>query len=67
MLINEGHSITDFPVMPQVVINNYDESCNEISINFVNIAHEQYNQLNFDQKEIVDIILQVSNEFFFNI
>ena len=61
MLINEGHSIADFPVMPQVVANNYDESCDEINLNFANIANEQYNQLNFDQKEIVDIILQVSN------
>ena len=53
MLINEGHSIADFSVMPQVVVNNYDESCDEININFGNIANEQYNQLNVDQKEIV--------------
>ena len=53
MLIIEGHSIADFPVMPQVVVNNYYESCDEINIYFANIANEQYNQLNFDQKEIV--------------
>ena len=65
MLINEV-SIAKFPVMPQVVVNNYDESCNEININFANITNEQYNQLNFDQKEIVDIILQVSNIIDYN-
>ena len=52
--------------MPQVVVNNYDESCDEIYINFANIANEQYNKLNFDQKEIVDIILQVSNIIDYN-
>ena len=52
--------------MPQVVVNNYEESYDEININFANIANEQYNQLNFDQKEIVDIILQVSNIIDYN-
>ena len=50
MLINEGHSIADFPVMPQVVVNNYNARCDEININFANIANEQYNQLNFNKK-----------------
>ena len=40
MLINEGHSIADFPVMPQVVVNDYDESCDKININFANIDNE---------------------------
>ena len=57
MLINEGHSIADFPIMPQVVVNNYGESCDELNVNFANIGNEQYNQLNFAQKEIIEIIL----------
>ena len=52
--------------MPQVVVNNYDESSDEININLANIANEQNNQLNYDQKEIVDIILQVPNIIDYN-
>ena len=66
ILTNPGHSIADFPVMPQDVVNNYNESCDEININFANVANEQYYQLNFDQKEIVDIVLQVSNIIDYN-
>ena len=62
MLINKGHSIADFPV----VVNNYDASFDERNINFSNIVNDQYIQLNRDQKEIIDIILQVSNNIGYN-
>ena len=40
MLTKEGHSIGDFPiVVVVVVVNNYDESCDEININFANVAN----------------------------
>ena len=41
-----------------MVVNNYDKSCDERHINFANMAN--------DQKEIVDIILQVSNNIDYN-
>ena len=72
MLIAEGHNITNFPSMPQVIINNYLENDNELHVNLEDIMHiliisnRQYNMLNDEQKNIVDKILEISNVIDYN-
>ncbi|XP_058808470.1 uncharacterized protein LOC131674040 [Phymastichus coffea] len=60
LLIKEGRSLVDFPTMNQNVIvdilkNNDDEENRRLEI-----GNQQYQKLNAEQKQIVDIILEAS-------
>ncbi|XP_036143658.1 ATP-dependent DNA helicase pif1-like isoform X2 [Monomorium pharaonis] len=56
MLATEGQSFTDFPQMEQIIVNNEDEDYVTLE-QAMEIGNTQYNQLNEQQKEIVDLIL----------
>ena len=66
MLIAEGHNITNYPSIPQVIVNNYLENDNELHVNLEDISNRQYNMLNDEQKNIVDKILEISNVIDYN-
>ncbi|XP_058805595.1 uncharacterized protein LOC131672409 [Phymastichus coffea] len=62
MLNHEGKSLSNFPAMNQTVITHLlVESCDQLSqTHLADIGEQQYNLLNEQQKEIVDVILDLA-------
>ena len=62
VLINEGRSLTDFPTMEQSVINTSFFDHLSTTEEALEIGTQPYNQLNAEQKVIVDQVLKTARE-----
>ncbi|XP_058789100.1 uncharacterized protein LOC131663051 [Phymastichus coffea] len=55
ILNNEGKSLTDFPSMPPLLVNNINEEITSLQ-EMADRGQEKYNNLNTLQKKIVDLV-----------